>query len=129
MKALKRREKLIKTENNIKAFLKCVAGYKAREELRRTNETLCWECEKARERHRLMKETIEKLAKDYEASKEVDVLRRYKLLKSMIKWSVTQVRLRSDDAVGQTLSTGTQRQQMKRKEEQVNCKLVTSRAS
>ena len=76
-----------------------------------------------------MKETIEKLAKDYEASKEVDVLRRYKLLKSMIKWSVTQVRLRSDDAVGQTLSTGTQRQQMKRKEEQVNCKLVTSRAS
>ena len=67
-----------------------------------------------------MKETIEKLASDYEGSKEVDVLRRYKLLKSMIKRSVTQVRLRSD-ANGQTMSTGTQRQQMKKKEEQVNC--------
>ena len=93
--------------------------WRPRDDLRRLNEQLCWECESAREQHRRLKETVDNLKREYEASKDVDVFRRYKLLKGMIKRSVTHVRLRTDEGAGQTLSTAKQRQEMKRNEEQV----------
>ena len=97
-----------------------VAGVsKPREELRRTNEQLCWECAMTREEHRLLKETVDNLKREYETSKDVDAFRRYMLLKGMIKRSVTHVRLRTDERAGQTLTTAKQRQEMKHHEQQV----------
>ncbi|XP_046378987.1 uncharacterized protein [Haliotis cracherodii] len=73
-----------------------VADRTSRDEARRENEQLSAEVEGAQREYKKLKQVVEHLTRDYEASKDFDPLRRYKKMKGMVKRTVLHLRLDPD---------------------------------
>lgn len=66
-----------------------------------------------------MRSVIDQLSKEYEDSKDVDVFRRYAILKGMIKRCIMHLTLSNDEQVQPHLTNPRIVEEMKKKEEQL----------
>lgn len=109
-----------------------------KDDARKENELLCSELDNLLREQKKLKQIVEQLATEYEESKRLDPLRRYKKLKTMIKRTTMHLRLNQDESVS-TLSSGVcglvqgckdysyQMESAKRREEKYESKLFTNK--
>ena len=68
-----------------------------KDDVRKENELLCAELDNLQREQKKLKQIVEQLSMDYEASKTFDPLRRYERLKRMIKRTTMHLRLNLDE--------------------------------
>lgn len=69
---------------------------KSKDEVRKENDVLLSEYDQLEQEYKKLKGAIEQLQREYEQSKEYDFVRRYPLLKGMIKRMVVHLKLSAD---------------------------------
>jgi hypothetical protein len=82
------------------------------------NEQLSAECSQAQEYKRL-RGVVEQLSREYEDSKEVDVIRRYGMLKGMIKRSVLHLKLTGADDPNHVPTCAKAKEENRKREEHI----------
>ena len=82
----------------------CVVG-DGREDARRLHEQLTSELNAAQDDMRRLRQAIDQMAREYEAAKDVDVFRRYGMLKRAIKRTVMHLRLHQNNSDDFTVAT------------------------
>ncbi|CAD5123621.1 DgyrCDS11952 [Dimorphilus gyrociliatus] len=92
---------------------------RVKEEARKQNEQLNQECSLVQSEYKRMKSVIDQLSKEYEESKDIDVFRRYAILKGMIKRCIMHLTLSNDEQVQSQLANTRIQEEMKKKEEQL----------
>jgi len=74
------------------------AGGDGRDDARRLNEQLVSELSAAQDDMKRLRQVIDQMAREYEAAKELDVFRRYGVLKRTVKRTVMHLRLHQNSA-------------------------------
>ena len=69
----------------------------SKDDVRRENENLCSEIDNLSREHKKLKQIVEQLDREYEDSKGYDPLRRYEILKGMVKRTIMHLRLNPDE--------------------------------
>lgn len=73
------------------------SGADCKEDARRLNEQLISELIAAQEDMKRLRQAIDQMAREYEAAKDVDVFRRYGLLKRTVKRTIMHLRLQQNN--------------------------------
>jgi len=74
------------------------SGSDCRDDARRLNEQLVSELNGAQEDMKRLRQAIDQMAREYEAAKDVDVFRRYGLLKRTVKRTIMHLRLQQTNS-------------------------------
>ncbi|XP_061180987.1 uncharacterized protein LOC133189611 [Saccostrea echinata] len=77
-----------------------------KENIRKTHEQLCMELNSLQREYKHVRQVVYTLQQDYERSKDFDPLRRYGLLKGMIKRTILHFKLNEDKVPGSISMTG-----------------------
>ena len=77
------------------------------------NESMCLQ-----EEHKRLRGVMEQLDREYEESKDTDVIRRYGMLKGMIKRSVLHIKISQEGALNQNSSAAPWLKEANRKREE-----------
>src|SRR6218665_3026249 len=79
--------------------LLCLRVASDRDDVRRANEQLSVDCGQAQEELKRLRQAVEQMAREYEDSKELDFIRRYGVLKRMIKRTIMHLKLSNEDNI------------------------------
>lgn len=79
-------------------ILACSNRVATKSDPRQVNEHLCAEAETLQKDYKRLKQIVEQLANEYEHSKDLDPLRRYRELKGLIKRCVLHLHIKSDES-------------------------------
>jgi len=86
----------------------CVSVYTGgdgRDDARRLNEQLMSELNAAQDDMKRLRQAIDQMAREYEAAKDVDVFRRYGMLKRTVKRTIMHLRLHQNNSSEEHNST------------------------
>ena len=75
----------------------CTGGDGGKDDVRRLNEQLVLELNAAQDDMKRLRQAIDQMAREYETAKEVDVFRRYGLLKRTVKRTIMHLRLQQNN--------------------------------
>lgn len=82
---------------NFKSCFFVSATEKPLDDALKVNEQLCLEIASTQEEYKRLRGVIDQLSREYETSKDLDLFRRYGMLKGMIKRSVLHLKLSNED--------------------------------
>ena len=95
------------------------ATEKPLDDARRLNEQLSGECNQVQDEYKRLRGVIDQLSREYETSKDLDLFRRYGMLKGMIKRSVLHLKLSNEDKNhAQSAVAGQRQKEEQRKREE-----------
>ena len=80
-------------------------GADGKDEARRLNEQLVSELNAAQDDMKRLRQAIDQMAREYEAAKDVDVFRRYGMLKRSVKRVIVHLQLQQNGADDQNAAT------------------------
>ena len=83
---------------DVNVFLACSNRVATRNDPRQINEHLSAEAETLQKEYKRLKQIVEQLSNEYERSKELDPIRRYRQLKGMIKRCVLHLHIKVDES-------------------------------
>jgi len=79
------------------------SGGDGRDDARRLNDQLMSELNSAQDDMKRLRQAIDQMAREYEAAKDVDVFRRYGMLKRAVKRTIMHLRLHQNNCEDQTM--------------------------
>ena len=79
------------------------AGGDGKDDARRLNDQLVAELNTAQDDMKRLRQAIDQMAREYEAAKDVDVFRRYGILKRTVKRTIMHLRLHQNSSDDQTM--------------------------